>query len=269
LLRLGSGWDAAGWQRQLARVESDQWAVAESVDREWVPVFIVGMPRSGTTLLSELLTRDAPIRNRGELMWIPELHDQIISRAGQRDARVLAEAADYYRMMVVQDDPPVRWYLDKQTLNFLHLGLVAALFPHAQVIYCVRDPRDTALSIWSQRFGGASDFARDFESIEAVGEGCKRLMRHWQSRLPVGIHTVVYEDLVAAPQRVVRELRGKLGMPANAECGEVDALKTSVGAVATASMWQVRQPVTSRSVGRWRHYADLLPDLAVRFAPEA
>lgn len=256
-------WDEDAWQRVMDMVRRPSRTAAQDVDLDWVPVFVVGLPRSGTTLLAELLSRHAGVCNRGELMWIPQLFEQIVSR-GERDSPdALRQAAADYRRMVLQDDAKAHWYIDKQNFNFLHVGLIAAMFPQAQVIYCTRDSRDTALSIWSQSIGGAgaASFMYAFDRIARVSGSCRQLMAHWQASLEVPIHTVLYEELVASPGRVMARLCQSLGIEADASTSNLAAPASVDRPVATASMWQVRQPVSARSVGRWKHYAEFVPEL--------
>lgn len=260
-------WDAEGWQTLVGSQLAASWAKVENPQRDWVPVFVVGMPRSGTTLVAELLASRAGVRNRGELMFIPQLSTQITQQATEQDPASLAEAAGYYRRMLVRDDPPARWYIDKQTLNFQHLGLIAALFPQAQVVYCTRDPRDTAVSIWAQHFGAdAARFIYDLDAIADVTRGCRQLMAHWRNSLPIPIHAVVYEDLVADPEQVIGRLCDAMGMGSSDGDGDAGTSPASSSAINTASMWQVRQPISSRAVGRWRNYADFMPELTTKFA---
>lgn len=269
LLRAERAWNADAWHRQLDVAMHMRWAKPAVAASDWTPVFVLGLPRTGSTLVAELLARNPGVRNRGELTWIPQLHDQIVSRHGQEDPQALAEAAEYYRRMVVQDDAPAQWYLDKQPFNFACLGLIGALFPQAQVIHCVRDPRDTALSIWSQRFGGdAANFMFDFDAIATVGKSCRDLMRHWCRHSSLAIHTVEYESLVSTPESVIRDLLERMGMPHAESIGPSLQQGAPPRVVATASMWQVRQAITTKSVGRWRHYVDYVPELSLLFDPE-
>mgnify|MGYP001556795923 FL=1 len=228
-----------------------------------VPVFIVGMPRSGTTLVAELLSRHPDVRYRGELGWMPFLAQQLGS-AAQPGSGMLAKAATTYLTQLRQDDAPARFYIDKQPLNFLHLDLIAALFPNARVIHCERSPRDTALSIWMQYFAGPEHgFAYDFEDIAAVVQGCAKLTSNALRKCAVGIRTIRYEELVADSASRMRELAAWIGLGDFA----VPAAP-SAATISTSSLWQVRQPVYARSIGRWRAYAPHVPEL-MRFPDSA
>src|SRR4029079_18735894 len=107
---------------------------------------------------------------------------------------------------VREDDEPARFYLDKQPLNFLHLDLIATLFPNARVIHCVRNERDTALSIWMQYFAGAEEnFAYDFADIATVMQACEKLTAHAKKKGAVDIRTVSYERLAVDPATRIAE----------------------------------------------------------------
>ena len=133
-----------------------------------------------------------------------------------------------------------------------------ALWPNARIIHCQRNSRDIALSLWSQSFHDrAHDYAYDFADIAAMIRGCHRLMSHWHARYASSIHTVRYEDLVHEPGACIATLARWLGLP------ELDPPHSSSDdrAIRTASAWQARQPVYTRSVGRWRDYLPYLPEL--------
>jgi hypothetical protein len=172
------------------------------------------------------------------------------------DPAALHQAAAIYMGHLRQDDAPARCYIDKNPHNFRHLGLVQALMPQARVIFCRRDRRDTALSIWSQLFAHQDvDYAYDFADIAAFAAGHDRLMEHWQRTLRLPILELHYEDLVAGPEETLRRLRGFIGID-----GE-EAAPGAATAISTASVWQARQPVYRGAVGRWRAWDAYLPEL--------
>ncbi|HJU38605.1 MAG TPA: sulfotransferase, partial [Tahibacter sp.] len=219
--------------------------------------FIVGMPRSGTTLVASLLGRNKDVRNRNELNWIAALAANL---GATPSAAALASAAALYRAQLVQDDEPARCYVDKNPLNLRHLGLVAAMLPDARIVHVRRDARDTALSLWSQHF--AHDdmrWAYDVADIAAYRRGCDALMDHWRATLALPVFDLDYEALVADSGATVARLAAFLGVGSeqrDAPDGE---------AIATASVWQARQAVYASSVGRWREYDAHLPELARAF----
>jgi hypothetical protein len=156
--------------------------------------------------------------------------------------------------------------VDKEPLNFFHLGLVALLFPRARVVWCRRDPRDVAVSIHAENFAMDEVLATDFAGIGHYINGQQRLMRHWQSVLPLPIHVSRYEDLVADPEGRARALVEFVGLPWDAACLE---FHRGAQNVQSPSRWQVRQPVHARSVGRWKHYQPPLDPLVDVLEPDA
>jgi len=257
-------WSDAAWQHAIdEKIRHPMPPLQVPTRHEWTPIFIVGLPRSGTTLVEERLTRHPDVTGRGELSWMPSLVQELSQRSEAVDNEALEYAANMYFAQVRQDDRPTHWYVDKQPLNFLHLDLIAALFPNAKIIYCERNVRDTALSIWSQHFAGdKGGFAYDFSNIAGVARGCARIMEHWRNTLPIQIYNVTYMQMVQAPEQTIAGLQAFLGLPVR------DLLSTkpkAESAIITASMWQARQPIYDRSVNRWQAYAPYLPELIELF----
>jgi hypothetical protein len=146
---------------------------------------------------------------------------------------------------------PRRWLTDKMPHNFRHVGLIALAFPHAPIIYLRRDPRDVCLSIYSRPFPDGHRYACDLSAIAHFHRQSERLMAHWQRIMPHRILQVSYEDLVAEPTRVTQEITEFCGVPWQASCLEFH-LQTA-GSF-TFSELQVREPLNSKGVGRWRNY---------------
>jgi len=259
LAHAAASWSRKGWRRTVeARLAGKPPAFALPPAQDWTPVFIVGVPRSGTTLLAELLARHPDVCNRGELNWLPELARQVGAPDG-KSRPMLQQAAALYEAQCRQDDSAAHWFIDKQPLNLLHVDLILALWPNARIVLCQRHPRDTALSLWMQSFlDNAQAYAYDFGDIIGVIRGCGRLAAHWQKRYPDAIYAIRYEELAASPDSRIAALGAWLGLPVlPATAAPVEP----AGAISTASVWQARQPVYTRSVGRWRHYAELFPEL--------
>lgn len=263
LVRGTLAWTRQAWDAQMQRLAGRRLSTVTPTDESFVPVFVVGMPRSGTTLVADRLGRHPRLRNRGELNLVPYLENWVSGSGQAQNPRLLAEVARFARAQLVQDDAPARWYLDKNPLNFRYVGLIAALLPQARFIWCRRDARDTALSIWSQFFARGEDngYAYDFADIAAVSASCERLMRHWQAQPGIAVQEVDYEALVEQPDAGFRALGDFLGLdafdPEGAGSGEA--------VITTSSAWQARQPVYKRSSGRWNAYAPYLPELATLF----
>ena len=257
-------WSRKRWRRIVeARLTAKPAALRPCPPQEWTPLFIVGVPRSGSTLLAELLGRHPLICNRGELGGIAQLAREL-ERVDTRDPLVVQKAAANYLAQLRQDDGDGRWFIDKQPLNLLHVDLILALWPDARIIHCRRSARDTALSIWSQSFHDeAHDYAYDFEDIAALMRGCDRLLDQALARHETSIQTVSYAQLVIDPASCLDQLLRWLGLPA---CNLLHVTGPD-HAISTASAWQARQPVYTHSRTRWRSYAEHVPEL-LRFSEE-
>jgi tetratricopeptide (TPR) repeat protein len=258
MVRGVQSWDGAAWRGFVdARMRERVAPVDSAADGNFVPVFVVGVPRSGTTLTASLLARATGARDRGELRALRFIADQLIAGRHLDNPVALAEAANLYRMLAMQDDEPTRWYLDQDPLNFRWLHIAAAMFPQARVILLRRGRRDTALSLWSQDFAHPDlGFAYDFDDMAGFMAGHDALMRHWRHNLRLPIFELDYETLVGEPEATMEKLRGFIGAPA-----AQPETRSDSAPVQSASVWQARQPVYSTSVGRWRDYEPYLPEL--------
>ena len=252
-----AAWSRKSWRRAVESRLGARPLAGHLEPVAWTPVFIVGMPRSGTTLVAELLARHPQVCNRGELPWLANLAQQPALAANPARA-VLERTAGTYAAQLRQDDSDAGWFIDKQPLNFRYVGLMLALWPHAKIIYCRRNARDTALSLWSQSFLEAvQGYAYDFADIAVVMRDCERLMAHWGKTHAASIREVRYEQLAIEPDATIAALAAWLGLPSLA----APAAGSDSASISTASLWQARQPVYTRSVGRWRNYAPYVPEL--------
>ena len=229
------------------------------------PVFIVGLPRSGTTLTEQIIASHPMLHGAGEMADLPRLAARIAPdapwnasrRLDEQSARVLAH--EYLRAL--RDGAP-RGRLritDKSPFNFFQLAFAALLFPQARVIHCRRDARDNALSIWLENFNQDQHYATDFGDLAHLRGAYERLMAHWKRALPLKILDVDYEALVADVETQARRIVDFMGAPWDWRCLE---FHSSNRAVQTPSRWQVREPIYTRSVARWHSYQAYLPDLA-------
>jgi len=172
--------------------------------------------------------------------------------------------ARYYLRDVAVRSGGEKFLIDKNPLNFMHLGLIAALFPNARVIHCQRNPLDTALSLYFQHFAHqVNAYAYDLEEIAAVTLEYKRLMDHWYSHLPLDIFDLDYQALVKFPEKVTLRLANYLGLEWDEEFLDFHRRE---GQVETASLWQVRQPLYRTSIDRWKNYEKHLGPLKEQFA---
>jgi hypothetical protein len=256
-------WSRKGWRRSIeARMATKPIHQHTEFVTDFNPVFVVGMPRSGTTLLAKLLSEYPRVRNRGELQWLDYVAERV-DLTGTVTTDVLAQGAAIYAAHSRQDDGgDAIWFIDKQPLNFRYVDLILALFPQAKVIRSCRGTRDNALSLWTQCFTeGVQRYAYAFDGIMAVMRDEARLMAHWQTRYPDAVRDVRYEDLVTHTEAVLAELAGWIGLPVRGTPVNGDIASSATATISTASLWQARQPVYASSIGRWRHYAPYLPEL--------
>jgi tetratricopeptide (TPR) repeat protein len=232
------------------------------------PVFVFGLPRSGTSLVEQILASHPDVYGAGELFLGPQTFEAIptvVRSAGspldcvnKLDAGSISRlAARHLDGLHVFDGGRNARIVDKSPQNYQLIGLLATLFPRATFIHCRRDLRDVALSCWLTEFN-LVDWAQDVEHIASRFEQHLRMMHHWRSVLPIVMHEVRYEQTVADLEGVARGLVAACRLEWNPACLD---FHLSRRAVRTASAMQVRQPIYSRSVGRWKHYEPYLSDL--------
>ena len=232
------------------------------------PVFIVGMPRSGTSLVEQILASHPDCFGAGELPHLSRLARSLALRDGAAGAAPAGLAGDadlaalghaYLDALPAEAGAAAR-VTDKMPANYLHLGLAAAILPRARVIHCRRDAMDVCFSIYAQQFThrDAYPYACDLEDIASEYLACERLMAHWRRVLPLPIHEVRYEELIDAQEGVTAELLAFCGLPFDARCLR---FHETARPVRTASNWQVRQPLYRASIARWRRFEHQLAPL--------
>jgi tetratricopeptide (TPR) repeat protein len=233
------------------------------------PVFIVGMPRSGTTLVEQILASHSSVSGAGELPLIADMIRTISNAPWTErvmlpdclDALTLQDAnqfASQYLNALAPLGPNARYVTDKMPLNFQALGLIQILFPGCHVIHCVRDPRDTCLSCYLTDFAVGNEFTFDLGQLAAFHRDYARMMEHWKKVLPMPMLEVRYEDVVADQKGQTRRMLEFLDLPWEEGCLQFNQNKRQV---ATASRDQVRKPIYASSVGRWKHYEKHIPEL--------
>ena len=229
-----------------------------------LPVFVVGMPRSGTTLVEQICSTHSRIFGAGELDAIPLIATKLAQ--GQADDKSKVEArrraADAHVLYLYKHGRGAVRVIDKFPDNILLVGLIARLFPRARIVYCSRDPRDISLSCYFQRFAEkAQPFSYDLADCGRRCRAVERLAAHWLKLLPLHMIEVNYERLVEDLEGESRRLIKFLGLDWEPACLDFHQTQRTV---ATVSLWQVRQPLYKSSVGRWRHYEKHLgPLLAI------
>ncbi len=233
-----------------------------------LPVFIVGMPRSGTTLVEQIIASHPQCFGADELPHIGAIaatlpgrlqtdhpYPQCATMIGAPLARSLAE--EYLeKLQAVGGD--AKRVSDKMPANFIYLGLIALMFPRARVIHCRRDPLAVCLSIYFHRFAYGHGYAYDLGDIGVYYRQYRRLMQHWHEVLPLEICDVQYEELVADQASESRRLIDYCGLSWDDRCLEYHK---NTRPVQTMSNWQVRQPIYTDSIQRWKHYEKHLDEL--------
>jgi tetratricopeptide (TPR) repeat protein len=239
------------------------------------PVFVFGLPRSGTTLVEQVLASHSGVFAAGELRLGRQTFSAIPSVLGRSDAPVdcvphldraaihgLAER--HMEGLRLLGGRPATRTVDKMPDNYMYLGLLAALFPQASFIHCRRDLRDIAVSCWMTDFRSIR-WANAPEHIASRFRQYRRLMRHWQAVLPVPVHEVVYERLIEDFEPEARRLLAACGLDWEPACGR---FHETTRPVRTASATQVRQPLYRRGLARWVHYQVTLGHLFARLPLE-
>ena len=219
-------------------------------------VFIVGMPRSGTTLCEQVLSANSRVLACGELATMLHIENSLVRRKldpyqGNLDKKEFEGAAAKYLSTLPKDYQKSQLVTDKAPMNLERIGLIHLIFPQARFLYCIRHPLDTILSCYMQDFQAGLIFAFDLEHITKVYIAHTQLMKHWIKLLPEQIHIVNYEQYIANQETKTREMAEFLQLDF-----EADMLTPHLKerAVVTASNLQVRQAVYSSSIGRWKNY---------------
>ncbi len=259
------------------------------------PVFIVGMPRSGTTLTEQILASHRDVAGMGELRDIHNFfyfelckNKRVISGklSTNKSGRVItsgtSDAFSGYRENITREKlqdfaqlylekaenlvgaGPVR-FIDKMPANFTYLPLIKLIFPRARIIHCVRNTLDTCLSCYFQNFVDSQSFSFTLSNIACYYSGYLKLMQHWTKNLDIPVYTMRYQDLVGHGEREIRALLDFLDLEWDENCLSPQEFGRSVR---TASSWQVRQPIYSKSVYRWKNYESELEPLVRAFELE-
>ncbi|MFZ0468088.1 MAG: sulfotransferase [Thiogranum sp.] len=234
------------------------------------PLFIVGMPRSGTSLVEQILASHPQVYGAGELSWLVKTEHDLPAflhsarsypaciremQAAQIDV-VAGKYLDY--LDVLAEHRPYTYVSDKMPGNYERIGLIALLFPQARIIHCRRDPLDNAVSQFSLLFQGALDYSHDLFNIGAHYAGYERLMTHWRNLIPERILDISYEAMVADHEGETRRMLEFLELPWDPDCLSFFESRRTVR---TSSDLQVRTPIYTSAIGRWKHYEKYLEPL--------
>lgn len=237
-----------------------------------IPVFIVGMPRSGTTLAEQIIGSHSEVFAAGEMLGIKKIVSDLThasrgndikypNNVGDMNSEVLKSMGESHlsNLRDTYSNEALR-IIDKLPENFLYLGLIAILFPNARIIHMKRDPMATCWSCYAQYFQNFAALSYTFD-LSALGfyyTQYRRLMEHWQNVLPIKVLDVQYETLLDNQERVSRQMIDHIGLDWEDTCLNFHQRDE---AVLTASVWQVRQPIYKASVEKWRRYETYLEPL--------
>ena len=241
-----------------------------------LPVFVVGMPRSGTTLVEQICASHSRVVGAGELRAIQNI-DKVLGAHGREqgralehprtwDAGVARAQADKHAAELQRIGAGAMRVVDKTPLNLMNLGLIGALYPKARVIWCRRDPRDIVVSNHLTYFARGNLYSTDQSNCAFVTRQIDRLGAIWTRELKLQILELVYEDVVADAETQARRIIDFLGLGWEPTCLDFQNTRR---AVTTPSSWQVRQPLYSSSVGRWRRYEKHLGPMLATLAEES
>lgn len=250
--------------RMLTSYDRERLAAAtESGVNSALPVLVVGMPRSGTSLVEQILASHPAVVGAGELtFWnsIGTSGPPFLGQGGVGAAARRAAAQEYLLLLQIQSAKAQR-IIDKMPANFLQLGLIHAALPGARIIHVQRDPIDTCLSIYFQDLRATLSYANDLGDLAHYYAEYLRLMRHWRSVLPApAMLDVPYENLINDTETWSRKMLAFIGLHWDARCLQFYQTERDV---LTASRWQVRQRISTSSIGRWRHYQAHVGELRV------
>ncbi len=256
-------------ERLIARCTAELLAQAPELGSgDATPVLIIGMPRSGTTLVEQIISMHPEVGAGGELnFWNERGVAWHRSGGGGNETSFIAKAAADYLRVLRAIAPKATRVTDKMPFNFLWAGLIHLAFPRATIIHCRRAAVDTALSIHQTYFHPTLAFPTGGAELVTYFRSYQRLMNHWRSLLPADrFFEVDYEDLTREPEPIIRRMIAACGLPWHDACLRPES---NPRAVQTPSKWQTRQPIYRTSIARWRRYEPWLGPLRTLVDDEA
>jgi Tfp pilus assembly protein PilF len=223
-----------------------------------LPVFVLGMPRSGTTLIEQIIASHPDVQAGGELVDFLRIVERGESEHLPLHQKIAEWGKEYIRTLQARA-PHANRITDKMPANFFAIGLIHAMLPNARILHVRRNPLDTCLSCYTQLFNRAHEYSYDLAELGRYYAGYAGLMGHWRKVLPEGSFLEVdYEEVVSDPEGQARRMIEYCGLEWSDAC--LDFYRNA-RPVQTASVMQVRQPVYRSSVGRWKHYEPCLAPL--------
>lgn len=237
-------YSAPDWEAKCAEVIARPPNANMAPANEQSTFFICGMFRSGSTLLEQMLASHPNIAAGGELSFFPKL-------AAEAFDSPLNEALQNYLEQLNKARQTKRWVSDKRNDNLWNIDLIKQLFPQAKIIITDRDIEDCAVSIYQQRLGPAMNYACNMAHIRHYEGLCQKLREHWLHTYPNDVQCIAYEDLIRHPQATLSKVLNALGEEWDDQCLNFQQLRNTVK---TASVWQVRQPLSDSSIGRAKRY---------------
>jgi tetratricopeptide (TPR) repeat protein len=233
-----------------------------------MPIFIIGMPRSGTTLLERIVSNHPQVASCGELLdfmrqmrWVANAHgrsfvdDALLERVADLD---YAEVGRRYLEQTRWRADGKPFYVDKLPANFLMAGFIHRALPDARILHMVRDPMDVCFSNWKAMFGDAYGYSYDLTALADYYCSYRGLMEHWYQIMPGAVLDVSYADLVRDPEAVTAHVLAFCGLPPEPGCSDIIANRAPVSTLSTA---QVRESIHCRSLAAWQRYSTQLGPL--------
>ncbi len=249
--------------------QNDFWSnISSSLNQSERPVFVIGMPRSGTSLTEQILSSHPDVYGAGELTTIPDIVNDLSENAGNKQnfpaflnnisRESLESSSIRYLDVLDKYNKTASRVIDKMPTNFWYVGLISTLFPKAKIIHIKRHPLDACLSIYFQWFGASMPFTTNLSDIGKYYKVYSMMMDYWKRIFDVQIFEVKYDDLVVDPDTNIRNMIKFCGLEWDQRCLEFYKNERDVN---TPSYDQVRQPLYTKSSGRWKNYNEYIGDL--------